>query len=128
MVMTTKTRAVFFWKFKKIYCIKEILFLKLMDHIKKNTISEKTYWNYIYLWEYKYDKRRKRVYYNRYKWLDIVKYKKEWLKRMFEYQKYIKFFDGIILDVVLESQLKLEEKELVQVMYDECYFYANDRQ
>ncbi len=99
-----------------------------MDHIKKNTISEKTYWNYIYLWEYKYDKRRKRVYYNRYKWLDIVKYKKEWLKRMFEYQKYIKFFDGIILDVVLESQLKLEEKELVQVMYDECYFYANDRQ
>lgn len=43
----------------------------------------------------------------------MVKYKKEWLKRMLEYKKSMKDFDSNILDVVL---LKLKEKELVQVL------------
>ncbi len=40
----------------------------------------------------------------------------------------MKVFDSDMLDVVLEPQLKPEEKELVQVMYDECHFYVNDEQ
>ena len=35
-------------------------------------------------------------------------------------------FDEDMLDNILELKLKSEEKEFVQVIYDECYFYAND--
>ena len=45
---------------------------------------------------------------------------------MFEYKKFMKDFNGNMLDIILELQLKSEEKELVQVTHDECYFYAND--
>lgn len=62
---------------------------------------------------YKYDEKKKGIYYNGNKWPDVVKYKKEWLKRMLEYKKSMKDFDSNILDVVL---LKLKEKELVQVL------------
>ena len=40
----------------------------------------------------------------------------------------MKDFDSDMLDIVLEPQLKSEEKELVQIMHDKCHFYANDRQ
>ncbi|GES99415.1 hypothetical protein PHYBLDRAFT_139423 [Rhizophagus clarus] len=85
----------------KIY-IEETVFPKLTEYIKKETISEKTCRNYMHL--------------------------KKWLKKMFEYKKSMKDFDSNMLDVVLEPQLKSGEKELVQVTYDECYFYANDGQ
>ncbi len=99
-----------------------------MGHIKKDTISEKTCQNYMHLWGYKYDERKKGVYYDGHEWPDVVSYRKEWLKRIFKYQKYMKDFDGDMLDIVLELQLKSEEKELVQITHDECYFYANDEQ
>ncbi len=82
----------------------------------------------MHLWGYKYDERKKGVYYNGYERSDVVSYRKEWLKRMFKYQKYMKNFNSDMLDIVLEPQLKLEEKELVQITHDECYFYANDGQ
>ena len=46
---------------------------------------------------------------------------------MFEYKKSMKNFDEDILNIILEPQLKLKEKELVQVMHDECYFYTNNK-
>ena len=75
---------------------------------------------------YKYDERRKGVYYNKYEWSDVVAYRKEWLKRMFIYKESMKDFDGNMLDIILESQIKLKKKEFVQVTHDECHFYAND--
>jgi len=39
-----------------------------------------------------------------------MKYRKGWLKRMFTYKKYIKEFDGNMLDIILESEFKSEEK------------------
>ncbi|PKK56498.1 hypothetical protein RhiirC2_634119, partial [Rhizophagus irregularis] len=59
---------------------------------------------------------------------DVVKYRKEWLKRMFEYQRLMKDFDGDMMDIVSEPQLKPGDKELVQITHDECHFYANDGQ
>ncbi len=38
----------------------------------------------------------------------------------------MKNFDNNILDIVLESQLKIKEKEMIQIMHEECHFYAND--
>ncbi|GES92136.1 hypothetical protein GLOIN_2v1785920 [Rhizophagus clarus] len=71
--------------------IEETVFSKLIGHIKKETISEKTCQNYMHL--------------------------KEWLKRIFEYKKSKKDFDGNMLDVVLEPQLKSGKKELVQLVH-----------
>ncbi len=56
----------------------------------------------MHLWEYKYDEKKKGVYYDGHERPDIVAYRKEWLKRMFEYQKYMKVFDSDMLDIVLE--------------------------
>ncbi|UZO06126.1 uncharacterized protein OCT59_026457 [Rhizophagus irregularis] len=111
----------------KVY-IEGMVFPKLTGHIKKDTISEKTCRNYMYLWRYKYDERKKGVYYDGHERPDVVKYRKEWLKRMFEYQRLMKDFDGDMMDIVSEPQLKLGDKELVQITHDECHFYANDGQ
>src|SRR2546421_6218300 len=59
---------------------------------------------------------------------DVVMYRKEWLNRMFEYQNFMKNFDGDMMNIISEPQLKSGEKELVQVTHDECHFYANDGQ
>jgi len=45
---------------------------------------------------------------------------------MFKYKKFMKDFDGDMLDTILEPWLESGEKELVQVTYNECHFYAND--
>ena len=62
----------------KIY-IEETVFPKLIGHIKKSTICEKTCQNYMHKWEFKYDE-KKGVYYNRHEQLDVMIYRKEWLK------------------------------------------------
>src|SRR6266498_4034874 len=107
--------------------IEEELFPKSTGNIKKDTISEKTCRNYMHLWGYRYDERKKGIYYDGHERLDVVEYRKEWLERMFMYKKRMKEFDGDMLDIVLEPKLELEEKELIQVTHDECHFYANDR-
>jgi len=108
--------------------IEGTVFPKLTAHIKKDTISEKTCRNYMYLWGYKYDERKKGVYYDGHERPDVVKYRKEWLERMFKYQKFMKDFEGDNMDIVSEPKLMPEEKEFVQVTHDECHFYANDGQ
>ncbi len=45
---------------------------------------------------------------------------------MFEYKKCMKDFDSDMLDVILEPQLESGKKELVQMIHNECHFYAND--
>ncbi|CAB4395573.1 unnamed protein product [Rhizophagus irregularis] len=109
------------------FYIEETVFSKLTGHIKKNTICEKTCQNYMHKWGFKYDE-KKGVYYDGHERPDVVAYRNEWLKRMFEYRKSMKDFDGDMLDVVLEPQFKPGEKELVHVTHDECHFYVNDEQ
>ena len=52
---------------------------------------------------YKYDERKKGVYYDGHERLDVVEYRKGWLKRMFTYKKRIKEFDGDILEVTVNG-------------------------
>ena len=108
--------------------IEETVFPKLTEHIKKDMISERTCRTYMYLWGYKYDEKKKGVYYDGHERPDVVIYRKEWLNRMFEYKKSMKDFDSDMLDIILEPQIKPGEKEFVQVTHDECHFYANDGQ
>ena len=56
--------------------IEETLFSNLTGNIKKDTIAEKTCQNYMYLWGYRYDKRRKGIYYDGYERPDVVEYRK----------------------------------------------------
>ncbi|PKY59893.1 hypothetical protein RhiirA4_281522, partial [Rhizophagus irregularis] len=107
------------------FYIEETVFPKLTGHIKKDTICEKTCQNYM---GFKYNKKKEFIMMDMHKRPDVVAYRNEWLKRIFEYRKSMKDFDGDMLDVILESQLKLGEKELVQVTHDKCHFYANNRQ
>jgi len=82
----------------------------------------------MHLWGYWYDERRKGIYFDGYERSDVVTYRKEWLKRMFVYKRNMKDFDGDMLDVIIEPQLKSGEKEFVQITHNECHFYANDSQ
>ncbi|RGB25043.1 hypothetical protein C1646_772283 [Rhizophagus diaphanus] len=74
---------------------------------------------------YKYDERKKGVYYDGHERPDVVKYRKEWLERMFEYQKFMKNFDGEMMDIVSEPYLKQEEKELVQPTFEQFVSYQD---
>ncbi|CAG8706429.1 21423_t:CDS:2, partial [Dentiscutata erythropus] len=75
-----------------------------------------------------YDERKKGVYYDGHERPDVVAYRKEWLERMFRYKMYIKDFVGDMLEIVIEPELESDERELVQVTHNECYFYTNDGQ
>jgi len=57
--------------------IEETLFPSLTRNIKKDTISEKTCRNYMYLWGYRYDEKKKGIYYDGHKRPDVVKYRKK---------------------------------------------------
>ena len=106
--------------------IEETLFPKRTGHIKKDTISEITCRRYMHSWGYKYNERRKDIYFDGHERPDVVAYRKEWLKRMFVYKKNMKDFDGDMFDVILEPQLESGEREFIQVTHDECHVYAND--
>ena len=60
----------------KVY-IEKTLFPKMTGHIKKDTISEKTCRNYMHLWGYSHDERRKGVYYDGHERPDVVAYRSE---------------------------------------------------
>ncbi|CAG8716576.1 21856_t:CDS:2 [Rhizophagus irregularis] len=92
-----------------------MVFPKLTGHIKKDTISEKICRNYMYLWGYKYDERKKGGYYNGHERPDVVKYRKKWLKRMFKYQRLMKDFNSDMMNIVSEPQLKPGDKELQRI-------------
>ncbi|CAG8610173.1 18530_t:CDS:2, partial [Acaulospora morrowiae] len=108
--------------------IEGIVFLQMVEQIKKNTISERTYRTYMHLWGFRYDEKKKGIYYDGHERSDVVIYRREWLNRMFEYRKYMKSFNGKMLDIVIEPQLESSKKELVQVTHNECHFYANNDQ
>ncbi|CAG8625854.1 17590_t:CDS:1 [Acaulospora morrowiae] len=59
----------------KIY-IEKTLF-PMLEHFKKDTISESTCQNYMQMWGYKYDERRKGIYYDGHERSDVVMYRKE---------------------------------------------------
>ncbi|CAG8730618.1 24989_t:CDS:1 [Gigaspora margarita] len=57
--------------------IEDILFPKLIGHIKKDTISKRTCRSYMYLWEFRYDERRKGIYFDSHKRPNVVAYRNE---------------------------------------------------
>ncbi|CAG8594657.1 12932_t:CDS:2 [Gigaspora margarita] len=109
----------------KIY-IEETLLPKI-GHIK-DKISEKICQTYMHALGYKYDERKKGVYYDGHEQPDVVLYRKGWLERMFKYKKNMKDFTSDMLEIIVEPELKYAEKELVQVTHNKYHFYANNGQ
>ncbi|CAG8646640.1 4909_t:CDS:2, partial [Paraglomus occultum] len=77
-----------------------------------------------------YDEKKKDVFYDGHERSDVVQYRKEWLKRMFNYKQLMKDYNGEMLDEIIEPQLQpdVDEKEHVIVTHDESHFYANEGQ
>ncbi|CAG8516857.1 3182_t:CDS:2, partial [Dentiscutata heterogama] len=80
----------------------------------KNTISEKMCRIYMHALGYKYDERKKGVYYDGHERPDVVAYRKGWLERMFRYKMYMKDFVGDMLEIVIEPELESDERELTR--------------
>ncbi|CAG8746850.1 2452_t:CDS:2, partial [Cetraspora pellucida] len=74
--------------------IENTLFPKLIGYIKEDTISERMCRNYMYSWGFKYDERRKGIFFDSHERPDVVAYRNKWLKRMFMYKKNMKDFVG----------------------------------
>ncbi|CAG8536262.1 15820_t:CDS:2 [Cetraspora pellucida] len=74
--------------------IENTLFSKLIGHIKEDTISEKTCRNYMYSWGFKYNERRKGIFFDGHERPDVLVYRNKWLKKMFMYKKNMKDFVG----------------------------------
>lgn len=106
--------------------IEEVVFPTKIGSIKKDTIGEETCRRYMHLWGFEYDELKKGVFYDGHERPDVVKYRQEWLKKMFTYKKYMKDFSGDNLDQIVEPILNSNEKEHVMVTHDECHFYSND--
>ncbi|CAG8787219.1 15403_t:CDS:2 [Gigaspora margarita] len=77
---------------------------------------------------FRYDERRKGIYFDGYKRPDVMAYRNEWVKRMFLYKQNMKDFVSKSLEFILKPQLNLGKKEYAQITHDEYYFYANDGQ
>ncbi|CAG8754004.1 8187_t:CDS:1 [Dentiscutata erythropus] len=82
--------------------IKDILFPKLIGHIKKDTILKRTCRSYIYSWGFRYNERRKGIYFDSHERPDVVAYRNKWVKRMFLYKRTMKDFVGESLEFILE--------------------------
>ncbi|CAG8825335.1 6606_t:CDS:1, partial [Cetraspora pellucida] len=67
----------------------------------------------MHLWGFRYDEKRKDVYYDGHERSDIVIYRREWLNRMLTYKKYMKSFESDRLEIMLEPKLELNKKKLV---------------
>ncbi|RGB30484.1 hypothetical protein C1646_627909 [Rhizophagus diaphanus] len=65
------------------------------------------------------------IYYDEHERKDILQYRKEFLKNIFNHEKYMSKYKGEFMDQIYPNLLE-GEKERVLVVHDECIFYSND--
>ena len=92
--------------------IEETVFPKMTGYIKKDTISEETCQKYMHIWGYKYDEKRKDVFYDGHECPDVVQYRKRWLNRMFNYKRLMKDYDSDMLMKLLSHNFSLVRKNM----------------
>jgi len=66
------------------------------------------------------------VYYDGHEREDILQYRKEFLEKIFEHEKYMSKYESESMDRI-RPDLPEGEKEKVLVVHDKCIFYSNDR-
>ena len=95
-----------------------------MEYIKK-TISVATATRWLNILGYFYQRQKQGIYYDGHERLDVVEYRKVFLKKIFEYEKFMAKYDGEQMERIAPN-LTENQKEIVLITHDECIFYAND--
>jgi hypothetical protein len=69
--------------------------------------------------------RKKGIYFDRHKREDVIEYRKVFLNKMLQYEKFMPIFEGENMEQ--QNPLLLpNEKMHILVTHDECLFYSND--
>ena len=75
---------------------------------------------------YSFQQYHRGIYYDEHKREDVLQYRKEFLEKIFEHEKYMFKYEGESMDRICPD-LSKGEKEKVLVVHDKCIFYSNDR-
>ena len=74
---------------------------------------------------YSFQQYHRGIYYDGHEREDVLQYRKEFLEKIFEHEKYMSKYEGEYMDQI-HPNLTEGEKERVLVVNDECIFYSND--
>jgi len=74
---------------------------------------------------YSFQQHHQGIYYNEYKQDNVLQYRKVFLEKMFEYEKYMSKYESKTIDRI-HFNLSEEEKERILITHNECIFYSND--
>ncbi|GBB90989.1 hypothetical protein RclHR1_18070004 [Rhizophagus clarus] len=92
---------------------------------KEKSIALITATRWLNVLGYSFQQYRRRIYYDGHERDDVLQYRKEFLEKMFEHEKYMFKYEGESMDRI-HSNLPEGEKERILVVHDECIFYSND--
>ena len=75
--------------------------------------------------DYSFQKYHQGIYYNEHERDDILQYRKLFLEKMFEHEKYMSKYKGETMKRIYLN-LPEKEKKWIFIIHDECIFYFND--
>ncbi|CAB4477291.1 unnamed protein product [Rhizophagus irregularis] len=109
------------------------LFKKFIDNelfpnigiTKEKFIALTTATRWLNVLGYSFQQYRRGIYYDGHERDDVLQYRKEFLEKMFEHEKYMSKYEGESMDRI-HPNLPEGEKERILVVHDECIFYSND--
>ncbi|PKB97087.1 hypothetical protein RhiirA5_298178, partial [Rhizophagus irregularis] len=109
------------------------LFKKFIDNelfpnigiTKEKSIALTTATRWLNVLGYSFQQYRRGIYYDGHERDDVLQYRKEFLEKMFEHEKYMSKYEGESMDRI-HPNLPEGEKERILVVHDECIFYSND--
>jgi hypothetical protein len=94
---------------------------------KKKTINIATATRWLHILGYTKQKQKQGLYFDGHERIDVTQYRTEFLNKMFEYEKFMSYYEGENMDRILPNLVE-GEKEHILVTHDECVFYSNDGQ
>ncbi|RGB42597.1 hypothetical protein C1646_750781 [Rhizophagus diaphanus] len=121
------------WIRKQDFNTTPTLFKKFIDNelfpnigiTKEKSIALTTATRWLNVLGYSFQQYRRGIYYDGHERDDVLQYRKEFLEKMFEHEKYMSKYEGESMDRI-HPNLPEGEKERILVVHDECIFYSND--
>ncbi|GBC21156.2 hypothetical protein RIR_jg24235.t1 [Rhizophagus irregularis DAOM 181602=DAOM 197198] len=92
---------------------------------KKKTINISTAVRWLHILGYTKQRQKQGIFYDGHERADVVQYRNDFLKQIFEYERLMSRYEGENMDRILPD-LAEGEKEHILVTHDECIFYSND--
>jgi len=92
---------------------------------KKKDISLSTAKRWLNILGYTFKLHHQGMYYDGHEREDVLQYRKVFLEKMFDHEKYMSKYEGETMDRIIPN-LPEGEKERILVVHDESIFYSND--